>query len=152
MHACASFTRRVLVLCSTTANSQVIEAAIRPWMFETVVCSSLREAADLLGQRDFALIFSEERFDDGTYEQLLSFLRGSYKVPVVVMISDVDEDSIFRKATTLGAFAVMARPASTKDVQWMVIQATQSEISSSKSKSGLRSASAPASHDLQDRK
>jgi DNA-binding NtrC family response regulator len=152
MHACASITRRVLVLCSDAANSRVIEAAIRPWMFETVVCSSLREATDILAQKDFAFIFSEERFDDGTYSHLLSFLQGSYKLPVVVMISDANEDSVFREAMTVGAFAVMATPCSTKDVQWMVIQATRSEISGSKSKVGSRNMSAPASHDLQNQK
>jgi DNA-binding NtrC family response regulator len=121
-------------------------------MFETVVCSSLREAADLLAQKDFALIFSEERFDDGGYPQLLSFLRGSHKVPVVVMISDVDKDSVFREAMAWGAFTVVASPCSTKDVQWLVVQATRPEIGSSKSGMGSRSTSAPASHGLQNQK
>ena len=152
MHACAGITRRVLVLSSDTANSRVIEAAIRPWMFETVVCSSLQKAADLLAQSDFALIFSEERFDDGTYSQLLSFLRGAYKVPVVVMISDAHEDSVFREAMALGAFAVVASSCSAKDVQWLVIQATLSGMSSSKSRVGSHSTSAPASTGLQNRK
>jgi DNA-binding NtrC family response regulator len=152
MRTGAPITRRVLVLCSDTANSQVIEAAIRPWMFETVVCSSLRKAADLLAEKDFALIFSEEHFDDGTYPQLLSLLRGVYKVPVVVMISDEDKDAVFRNAVMLGAFTVVATPCSAKDVKWTLIQATQWEISSSKSKLAARGVSASASNGPQNGK
>jgi DNA-binding NtrC family response regulator len=152
MHARTAITRRVLVIGSDTANSQVIEGAIRPWMFETIVCSSMREAQYLLAQSHFALIISEERFADGTYSELLSSVQGSYKVPIVVMISDVDGDSVFREAMALGAFGVVASPCSAKDVQWMVIQATRSEVSSSKSKTSSRSMSAPASNGLPDRK
>jgi DNA-binding NtrC family response regulator len=133
MHDCAAITRRVLVLSSNAAGSQVIEDALRSWMFETVVRSSLRAAADLLAQMDFALIFSEERFDDGTYPQLFSFLKGVYKTPVVVMISDVDQDSVFRQAMALGALGVVASPCSTKDVQWMVVRAAQTVTGGSKS-------------------
>ncbi|MGH9497936.1 MAG: hypothetical protein ACRD3L_02230 [Terriglobales bacterium] len=151
MHARAVITRHVLVLSSDAANSQVIGDALRHWMFDTVVCSSLREAADLMAQQDFALIFSEKRFADGVYPQLLSFVRSAYKIPVVVMISG-DEESVFEEAIALGAFAVVAKPCSTNDVQWMVIQATQSEISSSKPRGGSRNMSSSVSHGIENQK
>jgi DNA-binding NtrC family response regulator len=146
-----TITRRVLVLCPDAANSQVIEYAIRPWMFETVVCSSLRESKDLLTRQDFGVAFCEDRFEDGTYPDLLSIVRSSYRVPVVVMISDLHQDGTFREAMKLGAFGVIASPCLTKDVQWMVIQATQSE-SASKPKLNSRSGTAPAPYGLERHK
>lgn len=125
MPAHTDITRRVLVVCSRAANSQVIENAVREWMFDTVVCSSVREAEDLLTKRDFALVFCEDRFKEGTYVGLLSVFGHHSKVPIVVMISDVDQDFVFREAMALGAFGVIPNPCSAKDVQWMVVRATQ---------------------------
>jgi DNA-binding NtrC family response regulator len=140
MEAHTAVTRRVLVLCSDTANSRTIEDATRSWMFETVVCSSLREAEDLLAEKNFALVFCEERFVDGTYADLLALVGRSKKVAVVVMISDVDKDSVFREAIALGALGVVANPCSIPDAQWMVIRAT--EHGSGNSRFNSRNASA----------
>ena len=129
MAAPTAITRRVLVVCRDVDVARVIEEATQPWMFETEVRSSLRESRDLVEKRDFALIFCEECCEDGTYQDLLSTGR-SRKVPVVVMISDADQDFVFREAMALGAFGVVARPCSRKDVQWMVIRATQKEFPS----------------------
>jgi DNA-binding NtrC family response regulator len=103
---------------------RVIAEATQPWMFETVVCSSCWESLDLLDGEDFALIFCEERWEGGTYRDLLSAM-GSRKAPVVVMISGENRDLVFREAMELGAFDVAANPCSRQDAQWMVIRATQ---------------------------
>jgi DNA-binding NtrC family response regulator len=137
--------RRILVVSSDPANGRLIENATRAWMFETVVCSSSREAKQLLAEQQFALVFCGDRFEDGTYPDLLVAAKGPYKVPVVVMISDMhDEDSIFRGAMQLGALGVLGSPCSAKDAQWMVIRATQHGTNSSKSAQNSGSASAPA--------
>lgn len=143
MQAHSAITRRVLVVCSRTANSQVqvIQDATRHWMFDTVVCSSVGEAENLLTERDFAIVFCEDRFRDESYADLLSVAGRQCKVPVVVMISDGDQDSVFREAMALGAFGVVPSPCSTQDVQWMVIRATQ-QGTSLKSALGSRSGSA----------
>ncbi|MGB7583231.1 MAG: hypothetical protein WBM11_00200, partial [Terriglobales bacterium] len=121
MQGHTAITRRVLVLSSDSANGRVIEEATRAWMFETMVCSSMRAAEDLLAEKNFALIFCQDRFEDGTYQDLLSIVRGSERVPVVVMISNLDQDFIFREAMALGALGVVASPCSIQDAQWMVI-------------------------------
>jgi len=139
-----AITRRVLVVCSDTANGRVIEDATRAWMFETVVCSSLRESEALLGEKDFAVIFCEDRFRDGAYPELLSVVGRSHKIPIVVMISNVEEDALFREAMALGAFGVVPNPCSTKDAQWMVIRATQGGTNSVKSMPSSGNGSAPA--------
>jgi len=95
-------------------------------MFETVVCSSVRELRDSLDEKDFALVFCEQNYEGGTYGDVLSVAR-SHRVPVVVMMADVDEDCVFKEAMALGAFGVLASPVSRQDVQWMVIRATQKE-------------------------
>jgi len=112
------------VVCRDAEASRVIEEAMQPWMFETVVCSSPRESMGLLEKEDFALVFCDERFEGGTYRDLL-FGAPSRKAPVVVMISDKDPEPVFRDAMSLGALGVLSSPCSRTDVQWMVIRATQ---------------------------
>src|SRR5271165_5749400 len=116
--------RRVLVVCQDAAVSRVIEQATQPWMFETVVCSSPRESMEILEKEEFALVFCEERFEGGTYRDLL-FGAPPRNAPVVVMISDKDPDLVFREAMSLGALGVLSSPCSRTDVQWMLIRATQ---------------------------
>ena len=121
-----AFTRSVLVVGRSTGNCRVIEEATQPWMFETVACSSIQESKDILDKQDFVLIFCEESGEDGTYRDLLSMTR-TRKVPVAVMLSDTNQELVFREAMALGAFGVVGSPCSKKDVQWMVIRATQRE-------------------------
>jgi DNA-binding NtrC family response regulator len=116
--------RRVLVLCRDIEASRVIEEATRPWMFETVACSSADESLRLLEQEDFALIFCAEQYADGTYRDLLRSAQ-PHKAPVVIMVSDPNPDAVFREAMSLGALGVLNSPCSKADVQWMVIRATQ---------------------------
>lgn len=126
MAGLTAFTRRILVVCRDTASSRVIEEATQPWMFETVACSSIQESKNILDEQDFVLIFCEERGADGTYRDLLSMTRAR-KVPVAVMLSDTNQDLVFREAMALGAFGVVGSPCTRKDVQWMVVRATQRE-------------------------
>src|SRR5579863_6320194 len=72
MQAHTTIIRRILVVCSDPATRRVIEDATRAWMFETVACSLLRDAEDLLARQEFALVFCEDRFEDGGYRDLLS--------------------------------------------------------------------------------
>lgn len=146
MEAHTAITRRVLVLCADAANCRMIEDATRSWMFETVVCSSLQEAKDLLAEKNFALVFCEERFVDGTYADLLTVVGRSHKVAVVVMISDVNQDSVFREAMALGALGVVANPCSIQDARWMVIRATEHGSGNSRSTLNSRNTSAAASN------
>ncbi len=118
--------RRIMVVGRDRELSRVVEEATQSWMFETVACSSYGESLGLLDYQDFALVLCEERCGDGTYRDLLAKAR-SRKAPVVVMISDENQDVVFREAMTLGAFDVIANPCSRSDVQWMVIRATHKE-------------------------
>ena len=106
-------------------NNRIIQDATQPWMFDTVVCASVEESTRLLEREDFALVLCEDRFGGGAFRNLLSQSQRPRKVPVVIMISDANPDAIFQEAMTLGAFGVLAIPCSRKDVQWMVVRATQ---------------------------
>ena len=106
-------------------NNRVIQDATQTWMFDTVVCSSLEESTRLLDREDFALVLCEDRFASGAYRNLLTQSPRPRKVPIVIMISDAEPEAVFHEAMALGAFGVLAIPCSRKDVQWMVIRATQ---------------------------
>lgn len=112
--------RQVLIVGSEAVNRRAIEEAAIGWMLETIVCSSLQESKAHLSKQDVAVIFCQDRLKDGTYRDLLSVVS---KVPVVVMITDVNQDGVHREAIELGALDVVASPCSRKDVQWMIIRA-----------------------------
>ncbi|HXC42952.1 MAG TPA: response regulator [Candidatus Dormibacteraeota bacterium] len=152
MEGYRTITRRALVLSSNAANSRVIEEATRAWMFETIDCSSLEQVKGFLAEKDVAVIFCDERFEDGTYSDLLSVVQRSYSSAVVVMISAVDQDSVFREAVASGALGVVASPCSIQDVQWMVIRATERRTSGSKSMQSSRSTAAGGVNGLSQRK
>lgn len=144
MQAHSAITRRILVVGSKVADSnvQVIEDATRGWMFETVACSSVAEADKLLTEKDFAVIFCKDHFNGEGYAALLSAMGRRCRIPVVVMISDVNQDSVFQDAMALGAFGVVPSACSIKDVQWMVVRAAQ-QGAGSKAALNSKNASAP---------
>jgi len=117
--------RRVLVVGRTADNGRIIEEVVRSWMLETVACTSLQESREILAQEDFALVFCEDRFDGGVYADVLAAIRDRSKVPFVVMVSEATQDFDLGKARELGALDVLPSPCSRRDVQWMVIRATQ---------------------------
>jgi DNA-binding NtrC family response regulator len=126
MEAITAITRRVLVASRDAGIGRAIAEATQPWMFETVTCATVQGLSDLLQRKEFALIFCEENYEDGTYQDLLSAVR-SHKVPVVLMMANVDQDDVFREAMASGAFGVIGNSCSRRDVQWMVVQAVQKE-------------------------
>jgi DNA-binding NtrC family response regulator len=114
----------VLIVCSDAAKGRVIEETIRGWSLDTVVCCSLQEARTLMSEQDMALVFCDENLEDGTYGDLLTVMaHTTRKIPIVIMISDTDEDWPYREAMAQGAFDVIATPCSKQDVQWLVIRA-----------------------------
>jgi len=116
--------RRVLAVCCDAESCQAIEDAVQPWRFETVACPSFQESINLLEREDFTLVFYEDGCSDQTYRDLQAMLRSS-KAPVIVMTPLDDPKSVFREAISLGALDVLPSPCSKRDVQWMVIRATQ---------------------------
>ena len=107
-------------------NRRVIEDAIELWMFETVACTLLRESQELLEGSDFAVVFCGESWGDGAYYDLLNATRRNRKAPpIVVLITNPIQDSVFQEAMAKGAFGVISSPCVRKDIQWMVIRATQ---------------------------
>ena len=116
----------MLVISSDVGNSRVIEEVSNSWMLESVVCPSLTEAKSLLGMQGFGVIFCQDQLQDGTYRELLSAVRHpACRTRVVVLISDGDKNRTCRDAMELGAFDVVPSPCAKKDVQWVIIRATQ---------------------------
>lgn len=115
------------MVCRDAVLGRVIAGAVQPWMFETVVCSTLQESQELVQKKHFGVIFSEALCADGTYKDLLATAL-TQKVPFVVVVTDASHDFVFQEAMASGAFDVLAASCSRKDVQWMVIRATRKRL------------------------
>jgi DNA-binding NtrC family response regulator len=116
----------VLIVSSEGATIRVIEEVTTRWMLERVACSSLQSATSLIVRQGFGLIFCEDRLRDGTYRDLLSaIVHSGRKARMVVLIPDAQGNDARREGLELGAFDVISTPCSKRDVQWVIIRATQ---------------------------
>jgi DNA-binding NtrC family response regulator len=116
----------VLIVSPDAANKGVVEEVSKRWTLESVACSSLQEAKCLLVRQGFGIVFCQDVLPDGTYRDLLSTVQlPANKTRVIVLISDAGKDGAYREAMELGAFDAVPSPCSKKDVQWVIIRATQ---------------------------
>jgi hypothetical protein len=117
---------RVLIV-GAEGNRDVVKDAVGHWTQETVCCSSVSEARAILSDAGFSLIFCEEQFADGTYQDLLPGAAKSPKARFIVMSATPELDEKYDQAIQLGAFDVIASPCRKCDIQWMAIRALQDE-------------------------
>ena len=90
---------------------------------------SVKEACETLEREDVLLLFCENRLIDGTYEDLLNAakeVRADVRI-VVSPASGQPELSLYSKARELGAFAVLRKSYSVKDIEWLVICALREQ-------------------------
>ena len=87
----------------------------------------MEEAAALLPDSTFSLIFCQDKLEDGTYQDLLRVLKRPSKTRFVVVSSDNEVDEKYNEAVELGAFDMIVSPYNRTDVQWVIIRAMQDE-------------------------
>jgi len=135
----------VLIVSADAASRQMVEEVSQCWALESVMCANLKEATSLLARQGFGVIFCEGRLPDGDYRDLLAAVRHpARKSRVVVMVSGTEEDASRREAMRVGAFDVIPSPCSKKEVQWVIIRATQDRSMSAPAMPDRRRTSEPA--------
>lgn len=124
----------VLIVSSEGTTIRMVEEVTTSWMFERVVCSHLQEATSVIARQGFGVIFCDDRLRDGTYRELFSAVaRSGRKARMVVLMPDAEGNDARREAMELGAFDVISTPCSKRDVQWVIIRATQDRSLSARS-------------------
>ncbi|MGH9326825.1 MAG: hypothetical protein ACRD2B_09105 [Terriglobia bacterium] len=118
--------RKILVALSDPMGQRSLAGALRTRGLDAVFTSTLREARDVMGQEQVAVVFCQVQLEDGSFRDLLdSGESRRSKIPVVVCSPFYDKD-VYIDAMCRGAFDFIAYPYAKKDVDWILSGALQS--------------------------
>jgi DNA-binding NtrC family response regulator len=117
-----NFLPRVLVACRDEQCRRTVTDVLVDWGIEAVPAASVKDALNALQTQRISLIFSEDKFDDGSYRDLVG--PASLRKPAVRMIALIHEEDNYSEVLLNGAFDALPIPFSRSDIQWAVIHAT----------------------------
>jgi two-component system, NtrC family, response regulator HydG len=100
----------VLIVDDEAANGQMLVESLDEAGWEASAATGMAEAIALLQSGRYGVIVSDIRMDDGDgFDLLRAVLTGASPVPVILMSSFGNEDTL-RRALAAGAFAYLAKP------------------------------------------
>ncbi len=112
--------RHVLVALSDQDGRGAIARALAGRGLEPVFASTLAEARLVLEREPVAMIFFQEKLEDGSYRDILGDnARDAARLPVIVC-SPFTDDRLYMDAMCRGAFDFVAYPYSRQEVDWIV--------------------------------
>lgn len=114
---------KALVASFDPDTHQVLCAALERRGIDTVSASTVSEARQMLQGENVRLVFSEAKFADGSYVDLLpATRRGESRIPMVVA-SHTDDWNEYLSTMRRGVFDMIGRPFSLSEVERVVNQA-----------------------------
>ena len=110
----------VLVAASSPENRSALTRVLLAMGVQTAISSSVREARAILSAKPVSLVFCEEKFADGNYQDVLRAVKKlATKAPVVVSSPSHDWNE-YLEALRLGAFEFIDGPVRALDVEMIV--------------------------------
>ncbi len=110
----------VLVAAASPENRSAITKMLMGMGLQPAISSSVREAQAILSAKQVSLVFCEEKFADGNYQDVLRAVkRTAEKAPVVVSSPSHDWYE-YLEALRLGAFEFLDGPVRPMDVEMIV--------------------------------
>lgn len=121
--------RKILVALSDLASQRSLAGALGTKGHDAVFTSTLREAREVLGKEQVAVVFCQVELEDGSFRDILaSGETVRARVPVVVCSPFYDKD-VYIDAMCRGAFDFIAYPYAQKEVDWILNGALQNAAS-----------------------
>ncbi len=110
----------VLVAAASPENRSALTKVLLGMGLKTAISSSVKEAQAILSAKRVSLVFCEEKFTDGSYQDVLRAVkRTAEKAPVVVSSHSHDWYE-YLEALRLGAFEFLDGPVRAGDVEMIV--------------------------------
>jgi len=117
---------RAIVACADPEIRRLLLSVVGKFNLQPVCSDSLDEAKALMKQQDTAMVFSQPRFREGGFKDVLTAAsRAEAKVPVIVCSEFYDRD-LYIEAMSLGAFDYLAFPIRQEQVEWIISNAVKS--------------------------
>ncbi len=110
----------VLVAAASPENRSALTKVLLGMGLKPAISSSVKEARAILSAKSVSLVFCEEKFADGNYQDVLRAVkRTAEKAPVVVSSHSHDWYE-YLEALRLGAFEFLDGPVRATDVEMIV--------------------------------
>jgi DNA-binding response OmpR family regulator len=120
---------RLLAICSTE-NRDLLHNAFAHWSLKIGWCSTLGEARHALRRRKHPLVLCEAQLPDGSFRDVCELLGRRLKNTRLIILTSNDLETCYSEAIGLGAFDVMLGPCSRTDLQWILMRAIHTILSS----------------------
>ena len=110
----------VLVAAASPENRSAITRVLMGMGLKPAISSSVQEVKAILSAKPVSLVFCEEKFADGNYQDVLRAVkRTAEKAPVVVSSQSHDWYE-YLEALRLGAFEFLDGPVRAVDIEMIV--------------------------------
>lgn len=110
----------VLVAASNAESCQALTQVLSRMGLKLAISSSVQEVKAILAKKPVSLVFCEEKFADGNYQDVLRAVkRTAEKAPVVVSSHSHDWNE-YLEALRLGAFEFLDGPVRALDIEMIV--------------------------------
>jgi two-component system response regulator (stage 0 sporulation protein F) len=110
----------VLVAASDAENRRALTQVLSGMGLKPTISSSVREAKAVLSARSVSLVFCEEKFADGNYQDVLRAVKRTAEKAPVVVSSPSHGWYEYLEALRLGAFEFFDGPVRAVDVEMIV--------------------------------
>ena len=118
---------RVLVVSPHLEVRRPVVRTLESLSVDALVCSTRREAEEVLSKQTVELVFCEERLQDGSYCDLIHSDHYDHRIPRVVVMTRTGEWELYFEAIASGAFDVIRSPWYATDVEMTVIRALRED-------------------------
>jgi DNA-binding NtrC family response regulator len=118
---------RALIVSPQLEVRQHLLRALEALEADATVCSSRRQAEEVLARQAFEIVFCDELLTDGSYTELIHPNHYDGRIPRVVVTTRTGEWDLYFAALAKGAFDVIRSPWHTLDVEWTLIRALREE-------------------------
>jgi DNA-binding NtrC family response regulator len=112
--------QQVLVAMPDTDDRNALVSTLAAKGLDHIFASTLQETKAILNREPVAMVFCQNKLEDGGFHDLLGVSSQlSSKIPVVVC-SHSYEPSLYMDAMSQGAFDFVAYPYSPSEVEWIL--------------------------------
>lgn len=110
--------QQVLVAMSDSDGRSALASTLAAKGIEAVLASTVQETRTILNHEPVAVVFCQNKLEDGAFSDLLGE-SSKAKIPVVVC-SPSYEPGIYMDAMSKGAFDFIAYPYAQREVEWIL--------------------------------
>jgi DNA-binding NtrC family response regulator len=117
----------VLVISADLEGRRTVNRILEALSVNTIACSMVSEAQQVLSLQRPHLVFCDERLPDGSYADLLEWKHPGQIPPPIVVLTRTGEWELYMDAMREGAFDVIRSPWDPTDIELSLLRAARDE-------------------------